>query len=82
MNNSNLELHTKLKEAEDELDRLGRRVSIIVCTTVPIAIVTYTALFLFHSCRRIVSDFALGIFTGRTSGFSPSMSDLRLICRM
>jgi hypothetical protein len=45
MKKFNQELHTELKEAEDELNRLERRVSAIVCTTVPIAIVTYTLLF-------------------------------------
>lgn len=44
MNTRDLELQTKIRDAEKEIDRLERMVTTAVLVTVPIAIVTYSAI--------------------------------------
>jgi hypothetical protein len=44
MNGQNAEIHTKIRNAEAEIDRLERMVTIIICVTVPIAIAAYLAI--------------------------------------
>jgi hypothetical protein len=44
MNARDLEIHTKIRDAENEIDRLERMVTTVICVTVPIAIATYSAI--------------------------------------
>ena len=44
MNTSELEIHTKIRDAEKEIDRLERIVTTAVFVTVPIAIATCSAI--------------------------------------
>ena len=44
MNTSELEIHTKIRDAEKEIDRLERMVTAAIFVTVPIAIATYSAI--------------------------------------
>jgi hypothetical protein len=44
MNTRELEIQTKIRDAEKEIDRLERMVTTTVLVTVPIAIATYSAI--------------------------------------
>jgi hypothetical protein len=44
MNVRDFEVHTKIRDAEKEIDRLERWVTTTIVVTVPIAIATYSAI--------------------------------------
>jgi len=44
MNVRDLEVHTKIRDAEEEIDRLERMVTTFIVVTVPIAIATYSVI--------------------------------------
>jgi len=45
MSGKNQEIYNKINEAEEEIERLETRVSVIVCTAMPVALAVYTILF-------------------------------------
>jgi hypothetical protein len=44
MNTRDLDIHIRIRDAEKEIDRLERIVTTAIFVTVPIAIVTYSAI--------------------------------------
>jgi hypothetical protein len=44
MNTRNLDIHTRIRDTEKEIDRLERMVTTAIFVTVPIAIVTHSAI--------------------------------------
>jgi len=38
------EIHAKIRDAENEIDRIERIVTTVICVTVPIALATYSAI--------------------------------------
>ena len=44
MNTSELEIHTKIRDAEKEIDRLERMMTTAIFVMVPVAIATYSAI--------------------------------------
>ncbi|WP_262268748.1 MULTISPECIES: hypothetical protein [Microvirga] len=44
MSMQDLEIHAKIRDAEAEIDRIERLVTTAICVTVPIAIITYSAI--------------------------------------
>ena len=45
MNARDLEVHERIRDAEEEIDRLERMVTTVIFVTVPIAVATYSAIF-------------------------------------
>jgi len=44
MSDQNQEIYNRLNETEAEIERLETRVSVIVCTAMPVALAVYTIL--------------------------------------
>ena len=45
MSDKNQAIYNKIKETEEEIERLERNVSVIICTAMPVALAVYAVVF-------------------------------------